>query len=91
MYPTRASYNPFPENSLRYMCSTPQKHPAATVHFCAVSGTEAGVKAGVFRPKEVDVVKGRKRRLRKLGMLAMRTPARRNRMKVRGEGRLMIG
>jgi hypothetical protein len=72
------------------MCSTPQKHPAATVHFCAVSGTEAGVKAGVLRPREVDVVKGRKRRFRKLGMLAMRTPPRRNKRKVRGEGRLLV-
>lgn len=33
-YPTLASKRPLPfPNSLRYRCSTPQKHPAATVAF----------------------------------------------------------
>lgn len=33
-YPTLASRRPFPfPNSLRYRCSTPQKHPAANVAF----------------------------------------------------------
>lgn len=37
-YPTRASYNPFPLNSLRKMCSVPQKQPEATMALSAPSG-----------------------------------------------------
>lgn len=60
MYPTRASYKPLLLNCLRYMCSTPQKHPAATVTLCAPDGTVMGV-AGLL-----DIVlKGRKSLVRK--------------------------
>lgn len=46
--------------SLRYMCSTPQKHPAATVAVCAPEGTFMGC-AGAF-----DILlKGRKNLVRK--------------------------
>lgn len=36
IYPTRASTRPFPANCFRKRCSTPQKQPAATVHFSVV-------------------------------------------------------
>ena len=70
MYPTRASYSPLPPNCLRYMCSTPQKQPAAMVAFSAPSGIEAAA-AAPLEPEEtlifVDVVKGRRRRERNDG------------------------
>jgi hypothetical protein len=60
MYPTRASYKPFPLYSFRYMCSTPQKQPAARVHVCAPDGTFMGV-AGLLDM----LLKGRKNLVRK--------------------------
>jgi hypothetical protein len=60
MYPTRASYRPLPLYSLRYMCSTPQKHPAATVAVCAPEGMFIGV-AGLLDM----LLKGRKNLVRK--------------------------
>jgi hypothetical protein len=46
----------FPK-SLRYMCSTPQKQPAAIVYFCAPSGTSIlAVCSGAKR--RVEDVKG---------------------------------
>jgi len=60
MYPTRASYRPLPLYSRRYMCSTPQKQPAATVAVCAPAGTVMGC-AGALD----IVVKGRKSLVRK--------------------------
>ena len=55
------------------MCSTPQKQPAARVHFWALGGKEeepdsAGLR---LRDAEVVVVKGRRRRERKCGVEAM--------------------
>jgi hypothetical protein len=38
MYPTLASIRPLLANACRYMCSTPQKQPAATVAFWDPSG-----------------------------------------------------
>jgi hypothetical protein len=67
IYPTLASYNPFPVNSFRNMCSTPQKHPAATVAFCAPSGKE--IEDSGFRERRVVVEKGRMRRLMKVGIV----------------------
>ena len=69
IYPTFASSNPFPSKCFRKRCSTPQKQPAATVHFCAFSGMfwAADVPVG-FKDRPVEVVKGRRRRLRKLGI-----------------------
>lgn len=42
MYPTRASTRPLFAKALLYMCSTPQKQPAAIVAFCAPSGSFIG-------------------------------------------------
>ncbi len=66
MKPTLASYRPFPSNCLLYMCSTPQKHPAATVNFSAPSGI-ATADALIL----ADVVKGWMRR-EKIEELAIR-------------------
>ena len=49
------------------MCSTPQKQPAATVAFCAPSGKE--IEDSGFRERRVVVVKGRMRRLMKVGIV----------------------
>jgi len=57
-------------NSLRYMCSTPQKQPAAMVAFSAPSGIEIEALESGLRRREVEVVKGRMRRVRKVGMVA---------------------
>ena len=70
MYPTRASYRPLDLKSLRYMCSTPQKQPAAMVAFSAPSGLEIEAEASGFKRREVEVVKGRMSRVRKFGMVA---------------------
>lgn len=88
MYPTRASYNPFPLNSFRYMCSTPQKHPAAIVTFCAPAGEE--IEDSGFRPRRVVVVKGRVRREMKLGIVKAIRKTRTATSKLRGvrDGRL---
>lgn len=63
------------------MCSTPQKHPAAMVAFCAPSG-EAIEDSG-FRPSRVVVVKGRVRREMKLGIVKAMRKARMARKRVR--------
>lgn len=60
MYPTRASYKPWFLNCLLYMCSTPQKQPAATVAVWAPGGTAIGC-AGA---DDMDV-KGRRKRVKK--------------------------
>lgn len=60
------------------------------MHFCAVSGMEAGdVEAGVMDREEEDV-KGRMRRLRKLGMPAIvaRRMRRKSFREIGWEGRL---
>lgn len=62
MYPTRASYRPWFLNCRLYMCSTPQKHPAATVAVCAPAGTFIGC-AGA--EDMLEDVKGRRKRVRK--------------------------
>jgi hypothetical protein len=49
------------------MCSTPQKHPAATVAFALPAGADMG--PGLVRPREVLVEKGRKRREMKVGIV----------------------
>jgi hypothetical protein len=50
------------------MCSTPQKHPAATVAFSVPSGTETA--PGPSGPKRmVDDVKGRDRRAKREFMI----------------------
>jgi hypothetical protein len=49
------------------MCSTPQKHPAAIVAFCAPSGT--AIEDSGLRPRRVVVVKGRMRRDMKVGIV----------------------
>ena len=88
MYPTRASYSPFPLNSFRYMCSTPQKHPAATVSFCAPAGE--AIEDSEFKPRRVVVVKGRVRREMKLGIVKAMRKMRMAGNKLRGsrDGRL---
>jgi len=70
------------------MCSTPQKHPAAIVAFCAPSG-EAIEDSG-FRLRRVVVVKGRVRREMKLGIVKAIRKTRMARRSVRGvrDGRL---
>lgn len=82
MYPTLASSNPFPSNVLRKRCSTPQKQPAATVHFCALAGKSAVERPSGLRDMRVEVVKGRKRRVRKLGIVEAMMRARTERMRV---------
>jgi hypothetical protein len=73
------------------MCSTPQKQPAAMVAFSAPSGEEIEALLSGFRRRLVEVVKGRMRRVRKVGMVAaMRTMVMVMR-RVRGErGRLAV-
>lgn len=51
------------------MCSTPQKQPAATVHFCVLAGKVCPLVSEVIR---IPVEKGRARREKKEGMVAMR-------------------
>lgn len=60
IYPTRASYSPFPLNSFLNICSTPQKQPAAIVAFSAPAGEDIGPTAVI--PRDVEVVNGRRRR-----------------------------
>jgi hypothetical protein len=72
------------------MCSTPQKHPAATVALAAPSGVLIAAPPGELRPRLVDVVKGRTRREMNEGMdTAMRTIIV-IRMRFRDRGRLML-
>jgi hypothetical protein len=52
------------------MCSTPQKQPAAIVSFSEPAGEEIEAEASGFRRRLVEVVKGRMRRVRKVGMVA---------------------
>lgn len=52
MYPTRASSRPFVPKCFLYRCSTPQKQPAATVAFCAPSGTDMGGAGAVLILKD---------------------------------------
>ena len=67
------------------MCSTPQKQPAATVHFAAPSGCEIVDDVSEDSPSRVDVVKGRMSREMKVGIVAaMRRSRRETGMKVRG-------
>lgn len=55
------------------MCSTPQKHPAAIVACSAPSGEEMGPADPGLRPSDVEVLKGRRRREMKPGIVeAMR-------------------
>lgn len=54
------------------MCSTPQKQPAATVHFCALAGKFAPLVSPTSRVVVVEV-KGRVKRAKSEGMLAIRT------------------
>ena len=61
MYPTRASNNPLFANALRYMCSTPQKHPAAIVAVSELGGKVIGAAGELIVTDE----NGRNRRLRK--------------------------
>jgi len=62
------------------MCSTPQKQPAATVALAAPSGLLRDADDCGFRPRLVDVVKGRKSREMKEGIVvAMRMVAMRRR------------
>jgi len=59
------------------MCSTPQKHPAAIVHFAASEPSGSVVFTALEPPavsplkRAVPVVKGRKRREKKEGAEAM--------------------
>jgi hypothetical protein len=71
------------------MCSTPQKHPAAIVALAASGGTDTPP-AGVM-PMLVLVVKGRKRRAIKLGIVLAIRMARRRGMRVVVRGRRMAG
>jgi hypothetical protein len=64
------------------MCSTPQKHPAAIVAFCAPSG-EAIDDSG-FRPRRVVVVKGRIKRDMKVGIVKAMRKTRMARRRMRG-------
>jgi hypothetical protein len=62
MYPTLASMSPLLANVWRYMCSTPQKQPAATVAFWAPSGRviEAAIGAdenGRVRREKNEVIR----------------------------------
>jgi hypothetical protein len=71
------------------MCSTPQKHPAAIVAFCAPSG-EAIEDSG-FKPRRVVVVKGRIRRDMKVGIVKAIRKTRMARRRVRGVRDGMLG
>ena len=82
MYPTFASSNPLPSNVLRNKCSTPQKQPAATVHFCALAGKSAVERPSGLRDMRAEDVKGRKRRVRKLGIVEAMTRMRMAKKKV---------
>jgi hypothetical protein len=70
------------------MCSTPQKHPAAIVAFCAPSGEV--IEDSAFRPRRVVVVKGRMMRLMKVGIVKAIRKMKALRRTVRGvrDGRL---
>lgn len=70
------------------MCSTPQKHPAAMVAFCAPSGEV--IEDSGFKARRVVVVKGRMRRLRKAGIVKAIRKTRVLMRRVRGvrDGRL---
>jgi hypothetical protein len=48
MYPTLASSSPLLANAFLYICSTPQKQPAAIVAFCDP--------AGIFTAREAIVL-----------------------------------
>ena len=77
MYPTLASIRPFPANCLRNIISTPQKQPAATVHFSVgvvdvISAVAEAELDFTLEPSEVifrraEDVKGRKKRVRNGG------------------------
>jgi hypothetical protein len=70
------------------MCSTPQKHPAAMVAFCAPSGM--AIEDSGFRPRRVVVVKGRMRRDMKVGIMKAIRQTKMPRRRARGvrDGRL---
>jgi hypothetical protein len=70
------------------MCSTPQKHPAAIVAFCAPSGL--AIEDSGFRERRVVVVKGRMMRLMKVGIVKAirKTSAERRRVRCVRDGRL---
>lgn len=97
IYPTRASTRPFPANCFRKRCSTPQKQPAATVHFsvavvASVADVEAIFVLGLSEERFIraDEVKGRSRRVRKLGAeeaMSMMRSGRRRKKKGRREKR----
>ena len=75
------------------MCSTPQKHPAATVAFAEPSGALTEAAPSGLRPNRVEVLKGRKRRDMKVGIEAAMRRIRTVVSTVRGvrDSRLTIG
>jgi hypothetical protein len=71
------------------MCSTPQKHPAAIVAFCAPSGEV--IEDSEFRARRVVVVKGRSMRLMKVGIVKAMRKMRVLRRRVRGVSDSRLG
>lgn len=95
IYPTRASIRPLPAKCFLNRCSTPQKQPAATVHFSVVvvASTAAVAEAELVlglsgeRFSRAEEVKGRNRRVRKVGAKEAMKRTRRTRRTGRSEKR----
>jgi hypothetical protein len=66
------------------MCSTPQKHPAATVALAAPSGVVIVLAPSGFNPSLVEVEKGRNRREMNVGIAEAMRSIKIPRSKVRG-------